>query len=126
MSARSIGKFLPSLKLRLGTKAVICAIFLIAVNTALVVGAAEGVLSNDGTPLTGITAVLVSGSGPTHGTLTVTLGATGSFTYKPNTGYLGSDSFKYKDQDAFGNFSNEATVTINIGNNAPAASNPSR
>ena len=40
MTARSIGKFLPSLKLRLGTKAVICAILLIAVNTALVVGAA--------------------------------------------------------------------------------------
>jgi methyl-accepting chemotaxis protein len=40
MSTRSIGKFLPALKLRLGTKAVICAVFLIAVNTALVVGAA--------------------------------------------------------------------------------------
>ena len=39
MTARSIGKFLPALKLRLGTKAVISAILLIAVNTALVVGA---------------------------------------------------------------------------------------
>ena len=47
MSARSIGKFLPSLKLRLGTKAVICAIFLIAVNTALVVGAAHGSLTSE-------------------------------------------------------------------------------
>ena len=34
MSTRSIGKFLPALKLRLGTKAVISAILLIAVNTA--------------------------------------------------------------------------------------------
>jgi methyl-accepting chemotaxis protein len=33
-------KFLPSLKLKLGTKAVICAVLLIAMNTALVVGAA--------------------------------------------------------------------------------------
>ena len=41
MTTRSIGKFLPSLKLRLGTKAVISAILLIAVNTALVVGAAH-------------------------------------------------------------------------------------
>src|SRR3954470_22455175 len=47
MSARSIGKYLPSLKLRLGTKAVICAIFLIAVNTALVVGAAYWSLSSE-------------------------------------------------------------------------------
>src|SRR5438552_16435040 len=47
MSARSIGKFLPSLKLRLGTKAVICAGFLIAVNTALVVGAAYWSLTSE-------------------------------------------------------------------------------
>ena len=38
---QSIGKFLPAQKLRLGTKAVISAILLIAVNTALVVGAAR-------------------------------------------------------------------------------------
>src|SRR5689334_11148152 len=41
MTARSIGSFLPALNLRLGTKAVISAILLIAVNTALVVGAAH-------------------------------------------------------------------------------------
>jgi methyl-accepting chemotaxis protein len=43
----SIGKYLPSLKLRLGTKAVICATFLIAVNTALVVGAAYWSLTSE-------------------------------------------------------------------------------
>ena len=47
MSARSIGKFLPALKLRLGTKAVISAILLIAVNTALVVGAAHWSLTTE-------------------------------------------------------------------------------
>src|SRR6266568_7149243 len=47
MSARSIGRFLPSLKLRLGTKAVICAVFLIVVNTALVVGAAYWSLTSE-------------------------------------------------------------------------------
>ena len=47
MTARSIGKFLPSLKLRLGTKAVISAILLIAVNTALVVGAAHWSLTSE-------------------------------------------------------------------------------
>ena len=47
MTARSVGKFLPALKLRLGTKAVISAILLIAVNTALVVGAAHWSLTNE-------------------------------------------------------------------------------
>src|SRR6266704_1943673 len=47
MSARSIGKFLPSLELKLGTKAVICAVLLIAVNTALVVGAAYWSLTSE-------------------------------------------------------------------------------
>src|SRR4051812_43871280 len=47
MSARSLGKYLPSLKLRLGTKAVICAILLISVNTALVVGAAYWSLTSE-------------------------------------------------------------------------------
>ena len=47
MTTRSIGKFLPALKLRLGTKAVISAILLIAVNTALVVGAAHWSLTSE-------------------------------------------------------------------------------
>ena len=45
MAASSIGKYLPSLKLKLGTKAVVSAVLLIAVNTALVVGAAYWSLS---------------------------------------------------------------------------------
>ena len=44
---RAIGKFLPSLKLRLGTKAVISAVLLIGVNTGLVVGAAYWSLTNE-------------------------------------------------------------------------------
>jgi methyl-accepting chemotaxis protein len=47
MASHGIGKFLPSLKLRLGTKAVISAVLLIAVNTALVVGAAYWSLSEN-------------------------------------------------------------------------------
>jgi len=47
MTARSIGKYLPSLKLRLGTKAVISATLLIAMNTALVVGAAYWSLTSE-------------------------------------------------------------------------------
>jgi methyl-accepting chemotaxis protein len=47
MALRSFANFLPSLKLRLGTKAVICAVFLIGLNTALVVGAAHWSLTSE-------------------------------------------------------------------------------
>lgn len=46
MSAKSFGKLVPALKLKLGTKAVICAILLIAMNTGLVVGAGYWSLSS--------------------------------------------------------------------------------
>ena len=60
--------------------------------TALVVAAADGVLDND-TPGAGgpLTASLVAG--PAHGSLT--LSANGSFTYTPQSGYTGLDSFTY-------------------------------
>ena len=44
---RSIGKFLRSLKVKLGPKAVICAVLLIAINTVLVVGAAYWSLTSE-------------------------------------------------------------------------------
>jgi methyl-accepting chemotaxis protein len=47
MTARLLRKFLPQLKLKLGTKAVICAVLLIAMNTALVVGAAYWSLTSE-------------------------------------------------------------------------------
>src|SRR5436189_258983 len=47
MPARSIGKLLPALRLRLSTNAVISAILLIAVNTALVVGAGHWSLTSE-------------------------------------------------------------------------------
>ncbi|WP_291844173.1 methyl-accepting chemotaxis protein [Bradyrhizobium sp.] len=47
MATLSIGKFVPALQLKLGTKAVFCAIFLIGVNTALVVGAAHWSLTTE-------------------------------------------------------------------------------
>jgi hypothetical protein len=76
-------------------------------NTTLTV-AAPGVLSNDGY-LNGpmLTAALVSGTA--NGTLT--LDADGSFTYTPNTGFTGLDSFTYRATDGLAP-SNPATVTI--------------
>jgi len=63
--------------------------YLLAQNSTLNVNAAGGVLANDtGSPLQ-----LISNSNPTHGTLT--LNADGSFTYVPNAGYTGTDTFTY-------------------------------
>jgi hypothetical protein len=84
--------------------------FQVASNQTLSVPAAAGVLSNDsdgdGDQLT---ASLVAG--PTHGSLT--LNNDGSFTYLPNTGYVGSDSFTYCASDSYAQ-SNLATVSLTI------------
>ena len=55
-------------------------------------------------------------TGPMHGTLT--LRADGSFTYKPNLGYAGPDSFTYQISDG-ALASNTATVAITVSANAP-------
>jgi hypothetical protein len=76
----------------------------------LVVSNKLGVLVNDtdsnGDPLTakGITK-------PASGT--VQLNSNGSFTYKPNAGFRGTDSFNYQASDGVA-FSNTATVTITV------------
>lgn len=68
------------------------------------------VLTNDhdpeGKPLTAVRV-----SGPTKGTLT--LNANGTFTYRPNAGFIGTDSFTYRASDGLLQ-SNLATVTITV------------
>ena len=81
---------------------------------------APGVLGND-TDAEGdvLTAVLVTG--PAHGTLT--FNADGSFSYTPNAGYSGTDSFTYAANDGALD-SNVATVTLTVtdpGQHAPVA-----
>jgi hypothetical protein len=70
------------------------------------------VVLNDLNPAntTNYTTTLVTG--PTKGTLT--LRADGSYTYTPNTGYLGADSFVYKVCTTTTDCSNTATVAINV------------
>lgn len=69
-----------------------------------------GVLGNDtDADANPITAVKVTD--PANGALT--LNSNGSFTYTPNTGYTGSDTFTYKASDGLAN-SNIATVTISV------------
>ena len=83
-------------------------------NAPLVVPAASGVLVNDlGTGLVENSVV----TAPSNGTLSP-LNANGSFTYTPNAGFSGTDTFTYNVNDGSGNTSNTATVTIIVGPNA--------
>ena len=50
-------------------------------------------------------------SPPAHGAVSVN--ADGTVTYTPNPGYTGADSFQYRVKDAFGYYTNVATVTLN-------------
>jgi uncharacterized repeat protein (TIGR01451 family) len=93
--------------------------------------AAPGVLTNDIDPMTGTNAGLmvteVQGSGANVGAATntsavgrgavngsITLNATGSFTYEPPPGFTGSDTFTYKTSE--GTLTDTNTVTITISN----------
>ena len=70
--------------------------------------AAPGILANDSDPDgNGITAV--KASDPAHGALT--LNSNGSLTYRPATGYFGSDSFTYHAYDGL-SYSPTRTVTF--------------
>jgi VCBS repeat-containing protein len=78
-------------------------------NTTLDVPA-PGVLANDTDPEgDDLTAVLVQGTA--NGTLT--LNADGSFSYEPNAGFSGADSFTYQASDGV-ELSNVATVSITV------------
>ena len=81
--------------------------------------AAPGILANDSdADGDALTAQLISG--PANGTLA--MNADGSFTYTPNAGFSGTDTFSYAASDGALN-SSAATVTINVNstNDAPTA-----
>ncbi|NTV65085.1 MAG: tandem-95 repeat protein, partial [Oscillochloris sp.] len=83
--------------------------------------AAPGLLANDtDAESSSLTAVMVDN--PAHGSLT--LSASGAFTYTPAANWSGSDSFTYRASDGTAN-SNLATVTITVSaaNDAPVAEN---
>ena len=86
---------------------------------ALTVTVSAGVLDNDSDPENDdLTATVYAD--PSHGDLT--LDSDGSFTYTPDSGYVGTDSFTYRASDGELN-SNVATVTITVtsANDAPTA-----
>jgi VCBS repeat-containing protein len=84
-------------------------------DATLTVNAANGLLRND----TDVDQELlrverVTGSGPNNGTLT--LSDDGAFVYRPQAGFVGSDSFQYRTIDGIGTASAAVTVTLNVTN----------
>lgn len=60
-------------------------------------------------------------SGPTHGSVNINAPQTGAYTYTPDAGFNGSDSFTYRAHDG-SQFGNTATVSISVAKlNAPAS-----
>ncbi|MBE9603158.1 Ig-like domain-containing protein, partial [Pedobacter sp. MC2016-24] len=49
---------------------------------------------------------------PKHGT--VKINPDGTVVYLPNSGYTGTDTFKYRVKDEYGNWTDIATVTVNV------------
>lgn len=91
--------------------------YTISRNGTLTVDAANGLLANDTDPEGNNLAITVL-QGPQHGTLTID--ADGSFTYVPNPGYSGPDSFTYRTSDGF--LHDDATVNLVVEPNvAPVA-----
>ncbi|MGQ0586170.1 MAG: cadherin-like domain-containing protein [Gammaproteobacteria bacterium] len=80
-----------------------------AINQALTV-AAPGVLATDTDADAGDTLAASKTSDPLNGTLT--LNADGSFTYTPDPGYYGTDSFGYEASD--GTDLDAAVVTVTV------------
>ncbi len=88
-------------------------------DTPLTVGAADGVLANDG-DIDGDTLSAILVNGPGNGTLV--LNPDGSFVYTPNANFNGVDGFTYRASDGLAQ-SNPVAVTIAVTpvNDAPLA-----
>lgn len=61
---------------------------------------------------------------PTHGTLSNFIPATGAYTYTPQAGFIGLDSFQYQVTDAIGCVSNVGTITVDVISCCPLSNNP--
>ena len=83
---------------------------------------APGVLGNDTDPDTNPVDVLSVAAVPAHTSPVngvLVLNADGSFTYTPNPGFIGLDTFTYFVNDGTVNSATSATVTFNVGANLP-------
>ncbi len=95
--------------------------YTVAENTTLTINVASGLLSND-SDADGDSLIAVRQTDPTHGALA--LNADGSFTYQPDAGFSGTDSFTYQASDST-RTSSTATVTLTVTgqNDPPVATN---
>ena len=100
----------------------------VANNASLAVGhntATNGTLSASDADGNTLTYSIVTNGG--RGTAVITNAATGAYTYTPQTGQSGSDSFTFRVNDGVSN-SNPATISVTIAappNNAPVATDSS-
>ncbi|WDD99758.1 Ig-like domain-containing protein [Thalassomonas actiniarum] len=79
-----------------------------------------GLLSNDSDPDNDALTVLTTPlSNVSNGSLA--LGSDGSFTYTPNSGFIGSDGFEYQISDGNGNTDSASVVISVLANNQPEA-----
>lgn len=86
-------------------------IYSVAFGATLSVPAAAGVLTNDDANGAGaMTATMATA--PSHGTLV--MAADGSFTYTPDAGYAGTDTFTYQASTAVGGASVQTTVSVAV------------
>ncbi len=84
--------------------------YAVAAGSQLAVSPENGVLANDTDPEdSALTAVLETA--PEHGT--INLNPSGTFTYTPETGFIGDDTFTYRASDGFKTSAPE-TVTITV------------
>jgi hypothetical protein len=85
--------------------------------------AAPGVLAND-TDVNGDALTAVLGTGPVNGDLV--FNPDGSFSYTPDTDFIGTDTFTYVANDGDSGDANEAPVTLTVApNTAPVATTDS-
>jgi large repetitive protein len=94
------------------------------VNTPVVID----VLANDTDPNSGgvlIPSSVIIVTGPSHGSKPSVNPTTGTVTYTPDPGFLGTDQFTYTVSDNFGLTSNPATVTIRVTASSPIANDDS-
>lgn len=89
-----------------------------APGTALYMPPAQGVLANDHANSGGSMSAIES-NGTAHGELT--LWSDGSFSYTPETGFAGVDTFRYRVDDTHSTSSGEATVSIRVSPTLPDA-----
>jgi VCBS repeat-containing protein len=93
----------------------------VSVGQTLQVNAAQGVLANDTDPDNNVLSATILATS-TNGTVTLSLD--GSFSYTPNAGFLGPDTFTYTVSDGLGG-TDTAAVTITVASSVPVAQDDS-